>query len=587
MLRTILHRLPFALPGAGAAALVLVAIGGAANGGNFILGQANTATATTSLSGSTAGPQLKVVNTNTSNHTILSQAGGGSGIALYGQHTTTTGAGPALRSDSASTAAGAFSIYGQLSSTTPGSPSAAIRAESKSTNANGYGLWASQAGSGSGVYATSPSGTGVLGKHTGSAGVGAGVEGDSASAANAGVIGKNTAGGPGLQAIVNSNAVAPLKVNSTAKVANLNADLLDGLDSTALPYWKLGGNTGTTPGTNFLGTTDNQALELKVNGQRALRLEPDPSSPNVIGGHSGNGPYLLNGTFGMTIAGGGTSDEPNRVTDNFGTVGGGVGNIAGDVVGEPSSAAGATVAGGTENNANGYRSTVGGGLANVAAGYFSTVPGGLLNGAIGDFSFAARKQARANHAGAFVWGDSTAPIGTNLNSPATDTFTVRASGGIWLGKTGFTPVTDVNKFIITTAGENDNLSLPGAYLSNAGVWTDVSDRASKHAFRRLDKSSVLQKVDRIPIGSWSYKAEPPAVRHIGPTAQDFYAAFGLGLDNKHIGTIDEAGVALAAIQGLYRQNKALEHENIILRAQLSGQNTRLTKLEHAFSAISR
>jgi Chaperone of endosialidase len=98
---------------------------------------------------------------------------------------------------------------------------------------------------------------------------------------------------------------------------------------------------------------------------------------------------------------------------------------------------------------------------------------------------------------------------------------------------------------------------------------------------------VLQKVATMPITSWSYKAEEPSIRHIGPMAQDFYSAFGLGLDNKHIGTIDEGGVALAAIQGLYRQNKALERENRTLRAQLGAQNARLTKLERAFSAVSR
>ena len=98
----------------------------------------------------------------------------------------------------------------------------------------------------------------------------------------------------------------------------------------------------------------------------------------------------------------------------------------------------------------------------------------------------------------------------------------------------------------------------------------------------------------MPITSWSYKAEKPSVRHIGPMAQDFYKAFGLGLDNKHITTIDEGGVALAAIQGLYRQNKALDHkvdrlerENHSLNARLSAQNARLTKLERAVSGLSR
>jgi hypothetical protein len=80
----------------------------------------------------------------------------------------------------------------------------------------------------------------------------------------------------------------------------------------------------------------------------------------------------------------------------------------------------------------------------------------------------------------------------------------------------------------------------------------------------------------MPITSWSYKAESPSVRHIGPMAQDFYKAFGLGLDDKHITTIDEGGVALAAIKGLYRQNRALRRQNRSL-------NERLTRLERAIA----
>ena len=66
--------------------------------------------------------------------------------------------------------------------------------------------------------------------------------------------------------------------------SGLDADLLDGQQASAFAlashdhdasYWKLSGNASTTPGTNFLGTTDNQALEFKVNGARVLRLEPN------------------------------------------------------------------------------------------------------------------------------------------------------------------------------------------------------------------------------------------------------------------------------------------------------------------------
>ncbi len=87
--------------------------------------------------------------------------------------------------------------------------------------------------------------------------------------------------------------------------------------------WSVNGNGGTIPGTNFVGTTDSQALELRVNSERALRLEPDGTSPNVIGGHGDNN--VAGGVYGATIAGGGQIGSENRVIEFFGTVGGGQG----------------------------------------------------------------------------------------------------------------------------------------------------------------------------------------------------------------------------------------------------------------------
>jgi Chaperone of endosialidase len=112
------------------------------------------------------------------------------------------------------------------------------------------------------------------------------------------------------------------------------------------------------------------------------------------------------------------------------------------------------------------------------------------------------------------------------------------------------------------------------------VWTDASDRALKHDFLALNKQTVLQKVARMPITSWSYKAEQPGIRHLGPMAQDLYSAFGLGLDDKYITTIDEGGVALAAIQGLYRQNQVLQRQNRAL-------GSRLSRLERQMRRLSR
>jgi len=70
--------------------------------------------------------------------------------------------------------------------------------------------------------------------------------------------------------------------------------------------WSLTGNGGTDPAINFLGRTDNQALELRVNNIRSLRLEPTSGAgqnPNIIGGHSLNS--VDAGVEGATITGGG------------------------------------------------------------------------------------------------------------------------------------------------------------------------------------------------------------------------------------------------------------------------------------------
>ncbi|WP_376695725.1 hypothetical protein [Wenzhouxiangella sp. EGI_FJ10305] len=95
-------------------------------------------------------------------------------------------------------------------------------------------------------------------------------------------------------------------------------------------YWNRGGNAGTDPAVDFIGTTDDQPLEIRVDGQRVLRLEPAISanlfSPNWIGGSSSN--EVEAGTVGATIAGGGRRDSPNVVSGAFGTIGGGMENTA-------------------------------------------------------------------------------------------------------------------------------------------------------------------------------------------------------------------------------------------------------------------
>jgi hypothetical protein len=178
--------------------------------------------------------------------------------------------------------------------------------------------------------------------------------------------------------------------------------------------WSLTGNAGITPGVNFLGTTDNEPLELWTYGDRALRLsfaERNLSSGilllgwddtvNVVGGYWGN--YTTNGAIGATIAGGGfiyyppfiggaSTPYPNAVTNDFGTVGGGADNTSG--------------------------------------GFYGTVPGGYLNRAFGDYSLAAGRRAVSTQAGSLVWADDS--VDADFVSTLPNEVAIRAVNGMYM-----------------------------------------------------------------------------------------------------------------------------------------------------------
>ena len=127
--------------------------------------------------------------------------------------------------------------------------------------------------------------------------------------------------------------------------------------------------------------------------------------------------------------------------------------------------------------------------------------------------------------------------------------------------------------------------LPSLTLGKSGTQV-TSDRHVKEAFEELDPRTVLAAVARLPIERWSYKGE--TARHLGPMAQDFAAAFSLGEDDRHIFTLDAAGVALAAIQGLHAlaqaqqaRLEALERELAALRSDTAALQLELAVREDA------
>jgi hypothetical protein len=134
---------------------------------------------------------------------------------------------------------------------------------------------------------------------------------------------------------------------------------------------------------------------------------------------------------------------------------------------------------------------------------------------------------------------------------------------------------------VTEMNGNSIMHENGARLTAGGAWTNSSDRALKENIRAVAAADVLERVAALPVSEWNYKAEDDAVRHIGPMAQDFHAAFQLGDSEKAISTVDASGVALVAIQALKRksdeQAAALEARDQVI-ADLQARLERMERL---------
>jgi hypothetical protein len=175
--------------------------------------------------------------------------------------------------------------------------------------------------------------------------------------------------------------------------------------------WSLTGNGGTSAGTNFLGTTDDEPLELRVNGLRAFLLEPDPTSPNIIAGYDLNNAGAS--TAGATIGGGGRDLAINQVDGDYGTVGGGADNTAGGYA--------SFLGGGESNAASSSYTALGGGSQNLAGGDYAVIGGGQLNTTGADYAIIGAGQGN-------VVSGTFGTVSGGQSNQITDTFGTIAGG---------------------------------------------------------------------------------------------------------------------------------------------------------------
>lgn len=157
-----------------------------------------------------------------------------------------------------------------------------------------------------------------------------------------------------------------------------------------------------------------------------------------------------------------------------------------------------------------------------------------------------------------------------FSQPTSGFFVARAPGGA-LFLTG----TNTAPFETKIAAEGDQW-IPASFVTislppGAASWAMLCDSNAKTAVSALDHSNVMRSVARLPVNFWKYKVDP-SHRHIGPMAQDFHAAFGLGADDETISTLDADGVAMSALKGLIAELRARQKRS-------AGQEIRLRELE--------
>ncbi|HWN44377.1 MAG TPA: tail fiber domain-containing protein [Thermoanaerobaculia bacterium] len=145
-----------------------------------------------------------------------------------------------------------------------------------------------------------------------------------------------------------------------------------------------------------------------------------------------------------------------------------------------------------------------------------------------------------------------------------------------------------DNFMVVEFSTNPDVELK---LSNAGnltikgILTQGSDRFTKREIVPVEPREVLAKLARLPISTWNRETDLPSVRHMGPMAQDFAAIFGLGEDDRHIATLDMAGVSIAAIQALHAAMEERDAEVAALRRENADLGERVKSLEALVSSI--
>lgn len=381
--------------------------------------------------------------------------------------------------------------------------------------------------------------------------------------------------------------------------------------NTANNTWNTTGNLGTNSSINFLGTKDATDLVFRTNDTIRMvvkstgRVGIGTSSPAADLHVSGKKGFTVEGTFGagsIPVQGAGTRLMwyPKKAAFRGGTLDAGYATYWDDIrignysfafgkntradghyslsLGEQcvsqadysaaignncSSASGAlySFAAGTGSQTYGEssvaigRGNISRGIGGVAIGYHCEANGnytlsfGFYSKANGNNSTALGYQAITSHDGSFLYVDYSNTAGVYTYTTAPNQFMVRAAGGVYFYS-------------------SPTLASGVSLATGSGSWSTLSDSTKKENLVEVNYSEILDKISRMKVYSWNYKTQDPGIRHIGPTAQEFFRTFNVGEDSKTISTVDFDGINLAGIKALKERNALLEKRTSELESAL-------------------
>ena len=347
--------------------------------------------------------------------------------------------------------------------------------------------------------------------------------------------------------------------------------------------------TGTTP------ATGGGVRLMWYPGKAALRAgvvgSDEWDNDNVGGASIALGTNTTaNGGNAVALGAGTTASGGNSTAAGTQTVASGSASTALGSVSRAYGAAATAMGSGTEagdySTATG-RSTRAVGFGSTAMGNFTTAsaefstalgdrstasgPGSTASGnltlASGEYSLAIGIGTKATGARSVALGDNTTAAG--LGSVAMGSYVTAGNGSFIFGDRSSTQVQAAgsNQFVVRAhggigfnSGTNIGCDLP----AGVGAWACTSSRMAKEGFEAMDGEAMLARLALIPIQRWTYLGSPSA--HVGPVAEDFWAAFGLGEGSTTITTVDADGIALLGVQTLERRTAELRAENAELRA---------------------